>query len=465
MNCNPYLPFNEYIPDGEPRVFGERIYVYGSHDEANVNRFCVNDYVIYSADMSNLGEWRYEGISYRRDSDPHNRDNKHALFAPDVVQGLDGYYYLYYGLSFLQEIGVARSKYPQGPFTFYGHVQYQDENIMREDFPYDPSVLVEGEHVYLYYGFAAHFSGGSFGTIIPSPGCMMVELQRDMITVKTKAVMVLPTNLNCHNTSFPPEHAYFEAPSIRKINGKYYLVYSSQAQHELCYAVSDFPNRDFQYGGVIISNGDVGLKGNSKPVNYTGTNHGGLVEIQGDWYIFYHRNTHAIATSRQGCAEKIHMDETGHISQVGVSSYGLTEKEFLKKTCYSGYEVCYLENKHTSPRMKIGLDYKEQEPYLMEEQDEHFIAHIFDQCQFGYHSILLGENQLLAFSFRGQAKGTLIISSDREGKEILAHQKLKMNSTIWGQYKIKLTCNPQKSKLYVHYEGIGSLDFLEVKKI
>ena len=27
---NPYLPLWEYIPDGEPRVFGNRVYVYGS---------------------------------------------------------------------------------------------------------------------------------------------------------------------------------------------------------------------------------------------------------------------------------------------------------------------------------------------------------------------------------------------------------------------------------------------------
>ena len=36
MMSNPYLPKWEYIPDGEPRVFGDRVYVYGSHD---VNSF------------------------------------------------------------------------------------------------------------------------------------------------------------------------------------------------------------------------------------------------------------------------------------------------------------------------------------------------------------------------------------------------------------------------------------------
>lgn len=37
---NPYLPLWEYIPDGEPRVFGDRVYIYGSHDRAGSDEFC-----------------------------------------------------------------------------------------------------------------------------------------------------------------------------------------------------------------------------------------------------------------------------------------------------------------------------------------------------------------------------------------------------------------------------------------
>ena len=29
---NPFLPFSTYIPDGEPKVFGDRVYLYGSYD-------------------------------------------------------------------------------------------------------------------------------------------------------------------------------------------------------------------------------------------------------------------------------------------------------------------------------------------------------------------------------------------------------------------------------------------------
>ena len=40
---NPYLPSWEYTPDGEPHVFGNRVYVYGSHDQFRGPVYCLND--------------------------------------------------------------------------------------------------------------------------------------------------------------------------------------------------------------------------------------------------------------------------------------------------------------------------------------------------------------------------------------------------------------------------------------
>lgn len=37
---NPYLPINEYVPDGEPHVFGDRLYIYGSHNRTNGEEYC-----------------------------------------------------------------------------------------------------------------------------------------------------------------------------------------------------------------------------------------------------------------------------------------------------------------------------------------------------------------------------------------------------------------------------------------
>ena len=95
---NPYLPLWEYVPDGEPHVFGDRVYLYGSHDRFNGYNFCLNDYVGWSAPVTDLSDWRYEGVLYRRTQDPRNADGRQCLYAPDVARGPDGRYYLYYAL-------------------------------------------------------------------------------------------------------------------------------------------------------------------------------------------------------------------------------------------------------------------------------------------------------------------------------------------------------------------------------
>lgn len=63
---NPYLPAGEYIPDGEPHVFGNRVYVYGSHDRFNAAIFCVNDYVCYSAPVDDCPRGATRALSTRK---------------------------------------------------------------------------------------------------------------------------------------------------------------------------------------------------------------------------------------------------------------------------------------------------------------------------------------------------------------------------------------------------------------
>ena len=94
---NPYLPSYEYIPDGEPHVFDGRVYIYGSHDKFNGRFFCMNDYVSYSAPVDDLKSWRYEGVIWRKKDDQGKKPwLLKQYYAPDVVQGKDGRYYLYY---------------------------------------------------------------------------------------------------------------------------------------------------------------------------------------------------------------------------------------------------------------------------------------------------------------------------------------------------------------------------------
>ena len=37
--ANPILPLWECIPDGEPKQFGDRVYLYGSHDRIGTDQF------------------------------------------------------------------------------------------------------------------------------------------------------------------------------------------------------------------------------------------------------------------------------------------------------------------------------------------------------------------------------------------------------------------------------------------
>lgn len=103
----------EHIPDGYTCVFGDRLYVFGSHDKEGGDGFCELDYVSWSCPVDDLSDWRREGVIYRKDSDPYNKDCL-PLFAPDVVQGRDGKFYLYYSVKFQDSINVAVCDTPAG---------------------------------------------------------------------------------------------------------------------------------------------------------------------------------------------------------------------------------------------------------------------------------------------------------------------------------------------------------------
>ena len=329
---NPYLPAGEYIPDGEPHVFGNRVYVYGSHDRFNAAIFCVNDYVCYSAPVDDLSAWRYEGVIYKKKQDPLNKLGIRLLFAPDVVQGVDGRYYLYYAYDFLGRMGVAVSDKPQGPYEYYGHVRYADGrewgSRSGDEFPFDPGALVDDDgRVYLYSGFATKvpFIMSRFHNLRNSGGVGM-ELEQDMLTIKDKMQLIFPQRDNNPPKDFMG-HAFFEASSIRKIDGKYVFVYSSENNHELCYAVSEHPLSGYRYGGTLVDLGDLymedGTSDETRGTNYLGNTHGGMAELNGQWYIFYHRQTNQHSYSRQACAEPLKRTPDGGFQQAEVTSCGL----------------------------------------------------------------------------------------------------------------------------------------------
>lgn len=336
---NPYLPPYEYIPDGEPYVFGDRVYVYGSHDRFNGDVYCELDYVCWSAPVNDLGSWRYEGIIYKKKQDPSNEDLQGNLYAPDVTMGPDGKYYLYYSLSKLSHVAVAVCDEPAGKYRFHGYVHYKDGTVLGErkgdEQQFDPGVHTEGDKTYLYTGFCEANNPDKHGA-------MVTVLDRDMLTILEEPEFIAPSEYYARGTKYEG-HAFFEAPSMRVVNGKYYFIYSSIVNHELCYAASDSPKGPFEYKGVIVSNADIGIdtyKEADMPCAPYANNHGSIVEIAGEWYIFYHRHTNGHNYSRQGCFEKLTVGVDGSIAQVEITSCG--GRPFTGKGVYPAYLACNL---------------------------------------------------------------------------------------------------------------------------
>ena len=470
---NPFLPSYEYIPDGEPYVFGDRVYIYGSHDKFNGNQYCENNYACWSAPVDDLGNWQYEGVIYEKTQDPMCDDiEKRLLFAPDVQVGTDGRYYLYYAFDFLGVMAVAVCDTPAGKYEFYGHIHYADGTLLGskegDPFQFDPGILVDDDgRVYLYSGFCPLDGPWEyFG--IPKPvikGGMVIELEKDMVTVKKAPEVIFPYVANGKGTSFEG-HEFFEASSMRKINDKYYFIYSSINGHELCYAISDRPDGGFEYGGTIISNGDIYLDGRSdkEALNYTGNNHGSIVEIKGQWYIFYHRQTNKHQFSRQACAEKINIDEDGFIKQVEMTSCGLNNEPLVGKGIYEALIACNLMSYNGAKRYEFGDIIEDYHPYFTQEGEDRennpnqYIANMTNGAIAGFKYFNIDEVSEIAVIVRGTGNGVIRISNSVNGEAIC---EILVNSTKeWTEFVAPAKFKKGVQGLYFTYEGSGFVDFI-----
>lgn len=369
--ANPYLPAWEYIPDGEPRVFGDRIYVYGSHDRVNSEDFCDFKLKVWSAPLTDLTNWTCHGDCFHTRADrDHAADTQwteRELYAPDVVEK-DGKYYLYAYI-----VGapgcVAVSDRPEGPFQLLGlydaKEQYEDlkkypekylaapdepdgylvegrpeENgtqleialrDMQDAVMIDPGVLVDDDgRVYVYCGYLHSY---------------MFEVDpADMRTV-------IPGSYKKDIIPKGEPFCFFEACSPRKIGDTYYLVYSPRRGSRLAYATADRPTGPFTYRGYIVDNG----------IDYPGGNdHGSVARINGQWYIFYHKMTNNTIMSRRGCVERTELLEGGSFRTVSMTSLGFekalnpyTETKAELACVLKG--GCYIAEKNVFKRPVINI--------------------------------------------------------------------------------------------------------------
>ena len=334
-----------------------------------------------------------------------------------------------------------------------GYVHYPDGTRLGErdgDEPsFDPAVLTEDEVTYLYLGFCGR--GDRSRT-----GCMATVLEKDMLTVKEAPVLVAPGSEYSAGTGYEG-HAFFEAPSIRKVKGKYYLVYSSQVMHELCYAISDRPTSGFVYGGVLVSNCDLGIntyKPAEMPTAYGANNHGGLVEILDTWYIFYHRHTCGTWYSRQGCAEPITLLSDGHFDQVEMTSCGLNGGPLVGEGEYPAYIACNLFT--DKPAIYVG---EEGCPKIIQDgrdgdEETGYIANMKKSATAGFKYFDCKGVKEISVKTRGYAGGKMEVRTSIGGA-VLAELDIPF-SNIWEVITAPIDLPDGIHSIYLTYCGDGT---------
>jgi hypothetical protein len=477
---NPYLPLWEYIPDGEPRIFGDRLYVFGSHDRFNGEKYCLNNYVCWSTPVDDLSNWHCDGVIYEATQDPHNQDGQMQMFAPDVARGSDGRYYLYYALSFRNAVSVAVCSSPNGKYEFLDDVSYPDGTVLGEKqgdrFQFDPGVFIDDDgKVYLYTGFSPdrkllslikqHMSES-----VTSEGSTVTELERDMKTVKRSPKPLIPGWENSDGTGFEG-HEFFEASSIRKFGGTYYFVYSSILSHELCYATSKFPDQDFSYRGVLHSNGDIGIVRSAEEAkNFWGNNHGSIAHINDEYYIFGHRQTNTHEFSRQGVAEKLIEDGKGGFIQAEMSSCGLNGGPLTGRGKYSAGIACNL----TVPAgtCKVTDASKEIHPYITQEASDYepdsaatlpsqYIANMRNGALAGFKYFDLSDIKSIGITAKANTDGKMICDFFRKGEsKVTATVTIAISATDdWQTFSSSVEVASGVYFLTFTVKGFGSIDF------
>ncbi|MBQ3656275.1 MAG: hypothetical protein II956_05415 [Bacteroidales bacterium] len=337
---NPYLPLWEHLPDGEPRVFEDpdhpgkyRAYIIGSHD-TQYTAYCGNDIRMWSAPVENLSEWRDEGPIFKYFIDGH----WDTMFAPDLVEVNDREtgkrtYYLYpHSRGWRRVPMVCKSDRPDGPFTPINLTEDGRACLDGSLIDFDPSVFIEpvndkkdkdykkGFRAYVFYGFqhstACELDQNTMyskrpGTELIDPFIPASSWDGKLLDKAGSEYKALYKGQN------PLDFNFFEASSIRQVGNKYVMVFSGYSGKEygvgntnsaLRYAYGDSPLGPWRAGGVLVDSRGVVLNNDGSHLmttNGSHNTHGSIQEINGQWYVFYHRPPRGFGNARQAMVAPI----------------------------------------------------------------------------------------------------------------------------------------------------------------
>ena len=331
---NPYLPLWEHVPDGEPRVFEDpdnpgkfRAYIIGSHDVA-YTRYCGPDIRMWSAPVEDLSKWRDEGPVFTH----YVNGQWDTMFAPDLVEvknritGKKTYWLYPHSRGWQRVPMVCRGDRPDGPFTPVNLTEDGTKCVPGSFIDFDPSVFVEnitdkkdkdydkGFRAYVFYGFqhstAVELDQNTMyskreGTEPIDPFIPASSADGRLLDKPGSEYKALYEGQN------PLDFNFFEASSIRQVGNKYVMVFSGYSGKEyglgntnsaLRYAYGDSPLGPWRSGGVLVDSRGVVLNEDGTKLittNFGHNTHGSLQEINGQWYVFYHRPPRGFGNARQ----------------------------------------------------------------------------------------------------------------------------------------------------------------------
>lgn len=269
--------YEGYFADPFVLRVGDGYYAYGTDLTGEGDRSIP---IIHSRD---LVRWSPHGCALVRLALPTARD----YWAPEVAEGPDGRFYLYYSAGIEDrhhQLRVASADRPEGPFTDHGRILTGDDPFTIDAHPFRD---VDGQW-YLYYA-RDFLDGERVGT------ALAVDRLLDMETLEGSPRTVLRATADWQifkrgREMYGGVHDWhtLEGPFVVRREGRYYCLYSGGSWQTETYGVS-FAVADSPVGPFTEPQGDGPLVLRTVPGRVLGPGHCSVLTGPGGQdYLVYH---------------------------------------------------------------------------------------------------------------------------------------------------------------------------------
>lgn len=205
--------------------------------------------------------------------------------------------------------------------------------------------------------------------------------------------------------------------------------------------------------------GGYGYNGDQTKYYPAGNNHGSIVCIKGQYFIFGHRHTNAAPYSRQGVAETITIEVDRSIKQVEMTSSGLNGGPLKGEGEYPAYIACCLLGKKGLPKLftkkNKPFPYLTQDGEDREDNSNQHIAHMLDGATAGYKYFEFETIKHISVKTRRSASRKLIFSHELKGEPI--GEVTVSPSFDWADFPGNINITKGKKALYFTFRGTGEL--------